>query len=123
MIARLVALVLSLLTLPAMAGGWLAIDGDTVIAPGGERIRVLGVDTPELHPCRCEFECRLGQRAKRRTQKLLDTGPVTVAPFRPDRYGRMLARILIDGRDISLILIEEGLARPYSGERRQTWCQ
>ena len=109
---------------PALsADRWLAIDGDTLLAPDQTRIIVLGVDTPELHPCRCEYECRLGTLAKKRTQRALDEGPVLISPFRLDRYGRILARVFIDGRDLSLILIEEGLGRPYQGERRQSWCK
>lgn len=34
-----------------------------------------------------------------------------------DKYGRTLARVLVDGRDIGEILIEEGLARPSKGKR------
>jgi len=47
---------------------FVAVDGDTLTTPDGRRIRLLGVDTPELHPCRCPRECELGARARRRTQ-------------------------------------------------------
>ncbi|PAP96113.1 thermonuclease family protein [Mesorhizobium wenxiniae] len=38
-----------------------------------------------------------------------------------DRYGRTLATIEVDGRDVGDILIGEGLARPWTGKRRP-WC-
>ena len=120
--ASLVVAVVAIAVPVFSAERWYAIDGDTIVAPDKTKVRVLGVDTPELHPCRCEYECRLGNLAKRRTQRALDEGPVLISPFRPDRYGRMLARVFIGGRDLSLILIEEGLGRPYQGEQRQSWC-
>lgn len=39
-----------------------------------------------------------------------------------DRYGRTLARVAIDGRDLVELLVGVGLARPYHGERRLGWC-
>ena len=42
--------------------------------------------------------------------------------FPPDKYGRTLARVYLDGRDLSDMLIEAKLGRPYNGERRLTWC-
>jgi endonuclease YncB( thermonuclease family) len=101
---------------------WVAIDGDTVDVPGHGRIRLLGVDTPELSPCRCALECELGQRAKRRTQELLGNGPLSYRPSGEDRYGRTLADITVDGRDLATILIREGLGRPYNGGPRRAWC-
>jgi micrococcal nuclease len=106
----------------ASAGHWRAIDGDTFVGPDKQTIRVMGVDTPELHPCRCAYECEQGERAKRRVQALLDGGSVSVQSSGLDKYGRTLAHVTIDGRDLSSILIREGLGRPYGGERRQPWC-
>ncbi len=40
-----------------------------------------------------------------------------------DRYGRTLARVAVDGRDLGELLVGVGLARPYHGERRQSWCE
>lgn len=101
---------------------WVAIDGDTVQGPGYGRVRVLGVDTPELHSCRCAFECELGQRAKRRTQAFLDSGRVFVDPSGRDGYGRTLADVQVNGRDLARTLLAEGFARSYSGGARYSWC-
>jgi endonuclease YncB( thermonuclease family) len=101
---------------------WRAVDGDTLEALGHGQIRVIGVDTPELHPCRCPFECELGKRAKHRTQALLDSGRVFIEPAGPDRYGRTLAHVEVNGRDLGTVLIAEGLGRRYSGGHRRSWC-
>ncbi|RUV98341.1 thermonuclease family protein [Mesorhizobium sp. M5C.F.Ca.IN.020.14.1.1] len=104
----------------------LAIDGDTIIADG-TRIRIANIDAPEIRDFHCDAERRLGLVAKRRMVELLASGPVTVHPGDPksgrlkDRYGRMLATIEVDGRDVGEIMIGEGLARPWTGKRR-SWC-
>jgi micrococcal nuclease len=50
--------------------------------------------------------------------------PVLVADPRPDKYfGRIVARLVLsDGVDAGQILLAEGLARPYAGGRRESWC-
>ncbi|GAB4181970.1 MAG: hypothetical protein OHK0024_21080 [Thalassobaculales bacterium] len=106
---------------PALAGDIRAIDGDS-LALGAERIRVLGVDTPEIAG-RCPAEIALARRARALTQALLDRGPVTIERAGRDRWGRTLARVWIDGRDLADLLIAAGLGRPYSGGRRQSWCR
>ena len=40
-----------------------------------------------------------------------------------DRYGRTLAVVLADGRDVAEVLIGEGLAREYHDGRRDGWCE
>ena len=39
-----------------------------------------------------------------------------------DRYGRLLAWLMLDGRDVGRVLISENLARPYDGGQRMAWC-
>jgi endonuclease YncB( thermonuclease family) len=92
----------------------------------GHTVRFFGVDAPELHPARCEAERELGERAKARVVALL-TGAATVSieivGRRRDKYGRLLGRVLADGRDVGALLIAEGLGRPYSGRgTRRPWC-
>lgn len=102
-----------------------AIDGDT-IRIGTETIRVLNIDTPEIGQARCPSERSRGLAAKARTQALLTTS-ATLGLRRgdgrrqKDRYGRTLARVYVDGRDLGDILIAEGHARPWTGKRRP-WC-
>jgi micrococcal nuclease len=97
------------------------VDGDT-IAIGRERIRLMGFDAPETHRPRCARERRLGQRARARLAGLLRGGEIGLQRRGRDRYGRTLAVLAADGRDVAAIMIAEGLARPYHGERRKGWC-
>ena len=94
-----------------------AIDGDTIEADG-RRIRVANIDTPEMgDSARCAAERRLAQRATQRARALIDgANRVEAHPVgRIDRYGRTVAYVWIDGRDLGEALIAEGwppLARP-----------
>lgn len=97
-------------------------DGDT-IRLGRERIRIVGLDTPEYgRNARCREEALAAERAKRELQRLLASGTVALHRQGTDRYDRTLARVTVDGRDVAPALIEKGLARPYYGGRRAGWC-
>jgi micrococcal nuclease len=97
------------------------IDGDTV-AIGAERIRLIGVDAPEVQG-RCPAERAGAARASQFLRQLLATGgTVAVTRSGHDRYGRTLARLRLGTLDVSGALLLAGLARPYDGGRRAGWC-
>ncbi len=116
---------ISMSTAHAESGVCRAIDGDTYVCRG-ERIRVENIDSPELH-ARCEGELDAARAAKLFAQAALDGAlqiEIKVYEKRPrDRYGRTLARVLVDGDDLGEIMIAAKLARPYHGERRHSWCE
>jgi micrococcal nuclease len=102
---------------------FIVVDGDTIKAPYGVTYRLLGFDTPETRFAKCDAERALGLAAKDRLEELLSTGEVKVLESgRLGKYGRTLANVTIDGRDVGDILIDEGLARPYDGGHRGNWC-
>ena len=98
------------------------VDGDTIIVrlPDGrrERVRLLGIDTPESVDPRRPVEC-FGKEAAARTRKLL-AGRHVLLEFDPtqglrDRYGRLLAYVFRDdGLFINETLIAEGFAHEYT---------
>lgn len=97
-------------------------DGDTV-RNGRERIRIMGLDTPEIHDsARCSREQRLAVLARDRLVELLRSGPVRFERRGQDRYRRTLAIVTVNGTDVAGVLIGEGLARPYRGGQRAGWC-
>jgi endonuclease YncB( thermonuclease family) len=104
------------------------VDGDTVdltCRTGGTvRARLLGFDTPEITDPGCAAERRLGLRAKARLTALVAAATRLDTRFQgTDRYGRALVQLRLDGRDVAATLIGEGLAVPYSGGRRISWCE
>lgn len=97
-------------------------DGDTfrIGSYRGESIRILNIDAPEIEG-RCRYETNLAQKSKMRLAELLDGQHVQIHRQNKDRYGRTLAVIRADGRDIGDQLVGEGLARTWSGQR-EPWC-
>ncbi|MGR6432323.1 thermonuclease family protein [Rhizobium sp. PAMB 3174] len=99
------------------------IDGDTFYF-GGEKIRIADIDAPETHPSRCQREQELGDRATERLSQLLAANDFELRPLGSrdrDRYGRKLRVVMIDGKSAGELMVEEGLARKWTGKRRP-WC-
>lgn len=111
------------------------IDGDTVefkapFLPAPLKpllsIRVLGVDTPEKgHRAMCPEEAALGESASKFTKKLVaDSKSIQVTILKWDKYGgRVLGDVLLDGKILSEELIKQGYARPYFGDKKESWCK
>ncbi len=88
------------------------------------RVRLADIDTPEING-KCEREIEMAMRARDRLAELLPVGStVDLRDVADDKYlGRIDARVFTsDGRDVSRILINEKLGRPYDGGRRDSWC-
>lgn len=132
-------LAICLLATPALsAEGWRIVDGDGLVAPWGERLRVANIDTPEVGSrCQCASECALGAKATAYTRAMLEHARVvTLTPYSEpgrkfkewglsgplDYFRRSLVLVILDGdRDLGELLIAAGLARPWRG-RREPWC-
>ena len=93
------------------------IDGDTIevrITDHIERVRLIGIDTPESVARDRPVEC-FGIEAKHRLAALLPSG-TQIRLERDiearDRYGRLLAYVFrtADGTHINLLLVQEGFA-------------
>ena len=79
------------------------IDGDT-LRMGSERIRLRGIDTPELNEPG-------GQAARQRLEQLLQEGPIRIVPHGQDVYGRTVADVFVNGRNVAEVLKREGFAK------------
>jgi endonuclease YncB( thermonuclease family) len=101
------------------------IDGDTIEdLASGERIRLANIDTPEIRDgAHCAAERQHGERARTEVRLLLARAEQIAVrrTGREDDYGRTIAYVLVDGRDLGRTLVAEGLARPWRG-RREPWC-
>ncbi|XZG69826.1 thermonuclease family protein [Chitinibacteraceae bacterium HSL-7] len=85
-------------------------DGDTVRVQVGRQksysLRLSYIDAPELKQS-------YGKASRDHLLKLIDDRPVEVEVFGQDRYGRKLGRILIDGVDLSYLMVRDGYAWHY----------
>jgi endonuclease YncB( thermonuclease family) len=99
------------------------VDGDTLWFRG-EKIRMMGYDTPEAITgiCGGQKEIRLAARASKRLVQLLNQNTFTIERDGKDKYGRTLAVIRISGRNVGDILIAEGLARSWP-DGQEFWCE
>lgn len=91
--------------------GCAVTDGDTIRC-NGERIRLLGIDTPELPGhCRKGRDCVSGDPYAS-TQALADAmvGTIRINRAGQDRYGRTLATVSSDKGDLSCWQLEHGQA-------------
>jgi micrococcal nuclease len=97
------------------------VDGDTIVVDidGQEdRVRFIGIDTPESVAQDRPVEC-FGPEAKERTAALLPRGTIVRLERdveARDRYDRLLAYVIRDEDDlfVNLLLVEEGYAESIS---------
>jgi micrococcal nuclease len=97
------------------------VDGDTIVvelSSGSEKVRLIGIDTPESVDPRQPVEC-FGKEASAHTAELLPVGAQVrlVRDAEPrDRYGRLLAYVyrLPDELFVNLSLVIDGYAVPLT---------
>ncbi|KPF73314.1 hypothetical protein IP88_09640 [alpha proteobacterium AAP81b] len=90
------------------------IDGDTISCRNlPARVRIVGIDAPEL-PGHCNPGRRCtpgnGGAAKRALIAMVRGGRVTLRPQGRDAYGRLLARVSVNGVDVSCRMVALGHA-------------
>lgn len=111
------------------------VDGDTVdididlgfgVWLRNERVRIMGIDTPESRTSN-ELEKVFGLAAKARLKQLLEKD-VVLKTYKDDstgedakgKFGRILGDFIApDGRTVSSILVEEGHCVPYFGGSKE----
>ena len=134
-----IPLLFALLALPALAEDFKnveyvrAYDADTITvdvkgipAVFGDDIgiRVAGVDTPEIRG-KCAAEKKLAIKARDRVRGLLESAKtIDLLNVERGKYFRLVARVEIDGTDLSQLLLKEGYAVEYDGGKKtKNWCE
>lgn len=92
------------------------VDGDTIILDGYERVRLIGVDTPEIsHPRKpVQF---FAKKASEFTRKLVPNKKVRLEfdQEKKDKYGRTLAYVFLeDGTFLNAEIIKQGYGFAYT---------
>jgi endonuclease YncB( thermonuclease family) len=110
-------------------------DGDTIViaapflpAPLKPElaVRIFGVDTPEKgFRGQCESEKQRGEAASLFTKQLVAASTQRqVVLYSWDKFGgRVLGDIILNGQSLRTQLIQNGFAREYYGDAKQSWCQ
>lgn len=97
-----------------LSGQARVVDGDSLVV-AGERVRLFGVDAPELTQ-RCDASGRnwaCGAWAKDALIKIVGQGVLRCEALDRDRYGRTVARCMVSGRDVGAAMVRAGAATAY----------
>ena len=88
-----------------------AIDGDTIELENGQRVRYIGIDTPETVDPRKPVQC-FGVEASNRNKQLVENKRVRLEKdiSETDKYGRLLRYIYVGDTFVNLVLVQDGFA-------------
>ncbi len=93
-----------------------ALDGDSLMLADGRQVRLIGVNTPEIHPSADKHQPVTPQPLAREAQRFVaervngKTVTLHFEPERTDRYQRLLAHVTLpDGTNLEAALLREGL--------------
>jgi endonuclease YncB( thermonuclease family) len=91
-------------------------DGDTITVLDSSntqhRIRLEGIDAPESHQA-------FGTQSKKNQSEMVFGKDVTMVYQKTDQYGRLVGKIVFDGRDINLEQVKAGMAWHYKEYQRE----
>jgi len=94
------------------------VDGDTIILESGERVRLLGVNTPEVNNPKKSVEA-FGKEAAEFTRRTVEGKPVRVErdkTSQKDKHSRTLAYVFLqDGTFLNAEIIRQGFGFAVSG--------
>lgn len=87
------------------------IDGDTVEIEGGQRVRYIGVNTPEMNDARPAVRS-WAEKARDKNREIVEGKRVTMERdvSETDRYGRLLRYVYVQGTMINAELVRLGYA-------------
>ncbi len=87
------------------------IDGDTIVLATGEKVRYIGMDTPELVHPKKPVEC-FAKEAKEANQKLVEGRAVRLEKdvSERDKYGRLLRYVFVGDIMVNDYLVRQGFA-------------
>lgn len=91
------------------------IDGDTIEIGGGEKVRYIGMDSPEMALDGKPADC-WAQEATEKNRELVSGKIVELRKDVSDRdkYGRLLRYVFVDGVFINSELVREGFASAWA---------
>ncbi|MBX2824540.1 MAG: thermonuclease family protein [Gammaproteobacteria bacterium] len=85
-------------------------DGDSVTLTDNRKVRIIGLNTPELHPDPQPFAAAARNRVRELLQQAGNQVTLVPGPERRDRHGRFLFHVILpDGTPLAETLIREGL--------------
>ena len=90
------------------------------------QMRIRGIDTPEIGwRGKCQHEKDIAITARNMVENLLKGAEkIEITNLGTEKYGRLLANVIVDGQNISHFLLQDGLAVLYDGGKKtHDWCE
>jgi endonuclease YncB( thermonuclease family) len=84
-----------------------------------QKIRLAGVDTPELKG----YHKEAGRVVRDYVRSLILNQVVIIKTTKKGKYGRWLADVEVNGIDLAQVLIDNRLAKKYHGNKKEKWTQ
>jgi len=113
---------LSLLFVSSSYAGSLKVsrvtDGDTLTVRDGraeKTIRLVGIDAPEVSHKKRKPSQPFAQAATKHIAGMVLNKNVEIKEYGQDRYGRVLAVVFLDGKNVNLEMVKAGYAEVYRG--------
>ena len=97
------------------------VDGDTIRLDGGDYVRMIGIDTPEVGECGADAaEAKLTRMIAKNGGVVSLRNPASVDDL--DSYDRLLRYVEVGSRDTEAVLLRGGLAvARYDGRDGYDW--
>jgi len=93
--------------------------GDSLTATGHDieiKVRLVGIDAPELKRGKHKPGQPFGQKAKRFLVAMVLNKKVFIKGYGSDRSNRILSVVYVDRKNVNLELVKAGLAEVYRGK-------
>lgn len=90
----------------------------------GQKIRLVGIEVPDIKKPRCEAERIKASDAELRVRAFLDSGPFELVTWQGNEdevEGHKLREVTRNGRSLADVLVNEGLAK-RPGVGKGGWC-
>jgi len=85
-------------------------------------VRIRNIDAAEFGwRAKCKKESDLAIKAKTFLSNLILGKEIDLRDIGKDKYGRILADVFIDNKNVAELLIENSLAKPYTNNKIN-WC-
>jgi len=92
------------------------VDGDTIVLSSGSIVRYVGITAPENNE---PFE----KESTEENRKLVEGKTVNLEydNYKADKFGRVLAYVIVSGKNVSIELAREGLAQVVIYQHKKPW--
>ena len=91
------------------------------------KIRLLELDTPEISKPKCDQELEWGLKARDYVNNLIENAKSIEieTDFSIDNkyFNRILAHLIVDGENVSALLVKNGLGVVYKKGHKMDWCE